>query len=165
MDKRNFCYKVMPLDLKNARATYQRLMDWIFKDHIRNQLEVYVNNIMVNSRTELRLNPKKCLFGVKAGKFLGFMLTMRGIEANLEKCNAVIDMRSPRSVKKVQQLTGSVIVQKEEGEERPIYYVSKVLQGPDTKNQDGHPCYCCNGQKIETIFPKSSRDVPDRLTH
>ncbi|RDX70203.1 hypothetical protein CR513_50577, partial [Mucuna pruriens] len=50
-------------------------------------------------RYQLRLNPKTCSFGVKAKKFLGFMLTRRGIEANLKKCNAVIDMRNPMSVK------------------------------------------------------------------
>jgi hypothetical protein len=50
----------------------------------------------------MRLNPTKCSFGVQAGKFLGFMLTSRGIEANPEKCKAIIEMRSPTSVKEVQ---------------------------------------------------------------
>ncbi|RDY09027.1 Retrovirus-related Pol polyprotein from transposon 17.6, partial [Mucuna pruriens] len=54
----------------------------------------------------LRLNPKKCSFGVRAGKFLGFMLTERGIEANPEKCQVVTNMRS---VKEVQQFMGKVI--------------------------------------------------------
>ncbi|XP_019416415.1 PREDICTED: uncharacterized protein LOC109327705 [Lupinus angustifolius] len=54
----------------------------------------------------MRLNPEKCTFGVKAGKFLGFLLTSRGIEANPSKCQAIIDMRSPRTVKEVQQLNG-----------------------------------------------------------
>jgi hypothetical protein len=57
---------------------------------------------------DMSLNPAKCSFGVKAGKFLGFMLTNRGIEANAEKWQAIIDMRSPTSVKEVQQLTGHV---------------------------------------------------------
>ncbi|MCI27304.1 hypothetical protein A2U01_0048502 [Trifolium medium] len=57
----------------------------------------------------MRLNPAKCSFGVQAGKFLGFMLTNRGIEANPEKCQAIIDMRSPNSVKEVQQLTGRIV--------------------------------------------------------
>ncbi|MCI91442.1 gag-pol polyprotein, partial [Trifolium medium] len=52
------------------------------------------------------LNPAKCSFGVQAGKFIGFLLTHRGIEANPEKCQDIIDMRSPTSVKEVQQLTG-----------------------------------------------------------
>ncbi|WJX72831.1 hypothetical protein P8452_56671 [Trifolium repens] len=56
----------------------------------------------------MRLNPTKCSFGVQSGKFLGFMLTNRGIEANPDKCQAIIDMRSPISVKEVQQLTGRI---------------------------------------------------------
>jgi len=55
---------------------------------------------------KLKLNLEKRMFGVEAGKFLGFLLTERGIKANLEKCAAIIAMRSPISVKEVQQLTG-----------------------------------------------------------
>ncbi|XP_020204928.1 uncharacterized protein LOC109790223 [Cajanus cajan] len=55
---------------------------------------------------QLKLNPEKCSFGVQAGKFLGFVLTHRGIEANPEKCSAIINMRSPATVKEVQQLAG-----------------------------------------------------------
>ncbi|RDX66937.1 Retrovirus-related Pol polyprotein from transposon 17.6, partial [Mucuna pruriens] len=121
-----FYYKVMPFGLKNAGATYQRLMDKIFKDVIGADVEVYVDDMVVKSATtgehcaalgrvfgilrkhQLRLNPDKCSFGVQAGKFLGFLLTERGIEANPEKCQAIIGMRSPRSVKKVQQLMGRI---------------------------------------------------------
>ena len=56
------------------------------------------------SKYRLKLNPEKCVFGVEAGKFLGFMLTERGIEANPDKC--AVAMRIPTSVKEVQQLTG-----------------------------------------------------------
>ncbi|RDX85985.1 hypothetical protein CR513_32758, partial [Mucuna pruriens] len=108
MNEGNICYRVMPFGLKNVGATYQRLMDRIFKEHIGNQLEVYVDEMMVKSATEvghvenlasifgvlrwyqLKLNPEKCLFEVKAGK---------GVEENPEKCNAVIHMRIPKSVK------------------------------------------------------------------
>jgi len=54
----------------------------------------------------LRLNPKKCVFGVDRGKFLGFMLTQRDIEANPEKCTTIIEMRSPNNIKEVQRLIG-----------------------------------------------------------
>ena len=50
----------------------------------------------------LKLNPEKCVFGVEAGKFLGFLLTERGIEANPEKCTTIVVMRSPSSVREVQ---------------------------------------------------------------
>ena len=49
----------------------------------------------------MKLNPGKCVFGVTAGKFLGFMVSQRGIEANLDKIRAIMDMAPPRSVKEV----------------------------------------------------------------
>ncbi|RDX96592.1 hypothetical protein CR513_20731, partial [Mucuna pruriens] len=91
-----FCYQVMPFGLKNAGATYQRLMDKIFKEILGRDVEVYVDDMVARSQCmkehcgalgrifdvlrkhKLRLNPSKCSFGVKAGKFLGFMLTERG---------------------------------------------------------------------------------------
>ncbi|RDX64247.1 hypothetical protein CR513_57218, partial [Mucuna pruriens] len=112
-DARAYYYKVMPFELKNARATYQHLMDQIFKGLIGGDVEVYVDDMVVKSTTaayhyralrkvfqvlrkhQLKLNPEKCSFGVQAGKFWGFMLTEGGIKANLEKCQAIINMRSP----------------------------------------------------------------------
>lgn len=54
----------------------------------------------------MRFNLDKCPFGVQVGKFPGFMLTHRGIEANSDKSQEIIDMRSPISINEVQQLTG-----------------------------------------------------------
>ncbi|CAJ2642757.1 uncharacterized protein LOC123899916 [Trifolium pratense] len=122
----NYNYRVMPFGLKNAGATYQRLMDRIFARQIGKNLEVYIDDMVIKTveggshqddlkdilasvrKFNMRLNPAKCSFGVQAGKFLGFMLTNRGIEANPEKCQAIINMRSPSSVKEVQQLTGRI---------------------------------------------------------
>ena len=56
----------------------------------------------------MKLNPSKCAFGVASGKFLGFMVSHRGIEANLEKIKAILDMKPPQSIKEVQSLTGQV---------------------------------------------------------
>ncbi|RDX66013.1 hypothetical protein CR513_55264, partial [Mucuna pruriens] len=95
IDKGNFCYKVMPFGLKNARATYQRLMDRIFKDHIGNQLEVYVDDMVVKSKIET--------------SHVETRIFSEGMEANFEKYNVVIDMRSPKSVNEVQQLTGRIV--------------------------------------------------------
>jgi len=96
----------------------------VFKGLIGQNVEVYVNNIVVKSdscdqhikdleevfealrRTNMRLNPEKCAFSMEAGKFLGFMLTHREIEANPEKCRAITKMQSPRNMKEVQQLIG-----------------------------------------------------------
>ncbi|KAI5315154.1 hypothetical protein L3X38_044330 [Prunus dulcis] len=102
-DKGLYCYNVMPFGLKNAGATYQRLVNKIFIGYIGNIMEVYVDDMLVKSRTaeehlqnlsimlgilkdyRMRLNPKKCAFGVSSGKFLGFMISQRGIEANPKK--------------------------------------------------------------------------------
>ena len=124
METCSYCYKVMPFGLKNAGATYQRLMDKVLAPMLGRNVQAYVDDMVVAShdrrrhtadleelfvtisKYRLKLNPKKCVFGVEAGKFLGFMLTKRGIEANPDKCAAIIAMRSPTSVKEVQQLTG-----------------------------------------------------------
>jgi len=120
----NYFYRVMPFGLKNAGATYQRLMNKIFSHLIGHCVEVYVDDMVVKSPSHhqhakdleavfsalrqynLRLNLDKCVFGVDRGKFLGFMLTQRGIEANPEKCKAIIEMRNPTTVKEVQRLIG-----------------------------------------------------------
>lgn len=62
----------------------------------------------------MKLNSQKCVFGVESGKFLGFMINYRGIEANPTKIQALLDMRSPNTMKEVQSLTGRVAAQ-------PIY--------------------------------------------
>src|ERR1043165_5184666 len=98
----------------------------MFKDLMVETVEVYVDDIIVKSRTEeshaddlekvfktlkdyrLKLNPEKCVFGVKSGKFLGFMISERGIEANPEKIDAVIRMEPPKTVNEVQRLNGRV---------------------------------------------------------
>jgi len=120
----NYYYKVMPFGLKNVGATYQRLMDKVLAPMLGRNVHAYVDDMVVTSREKgrhpadleelfatiakyrLKLNPEKCVFGVEARKFLGFMLTKRGIEANPDKCATIIAMRSPTSVKEVQPLTG-----------------------------------------------------------
>ncbi|KAL0421022.1 UNVERIFIED_CONTAM: hypothetical protein Slati_3125100 [Sesamum latifolium] len=105
-----FCYVAMPFGLKNAGATYQRLVDKIFHPQIGRNIEVYVDDMLVKSKKaadlkdleetlsvlrkyKLKLNPAKCAFGVQGGRFLGFMVTQRGIEANPLKIKAIIDMK------------------------------------------------------------------------
>lgn len=108
-----YCYKVMPFRLKNAGATYQRLVNRMFRDLIGKNMEVYVDDMLVKSkkadwhvqdrgecftilkRYHMKLNPLKCSFGVSSGKFLGFIVNSRGIEANPEKIKTLIEMKSP----------------------------------------------------------------------
>ena len=114
-----YCYRVMPFGLKNARATYQRLMNRMFQKQIGMTMEVYIDDMLVKSTTvelhiahlseafqilreyNMKLNLAKCAFGVSAGKFLDFMVNNRGIEANPDKIRAVLDMPSPSSIKEV----------------------------------------------------------------
>ena len=121
-----YCYKVMPFGLKNAGATYQRLVNRMFNKQIGRNMEVYIDDMLVKSKEELahlddlketftslkqyqmKLNPSKCVFGVASGKFLGFMVSQRGIKANPEKVQAIINMASPRTVKEVQKLTNKI---------------------------------------------------------
>ena len=123
-DDANYFYKVMSFGLKNTWAIYQRLMDKVFSHLMGKCVKVYVEDMVVKSSSHhqhaqdlstifsalrqynLRLNSEKCIFGLDCGKFLGFMLTQRDIEANPEKCNAIIEMWSPNSVKEVQCLIG-----------------------------------------------------------
>ncbi|GKV11641.1 hypothetical protein SLEP1_g22881 [Rubroshorea leprosula] len=122
-----YCYIVMPFGLKNARATYQRFANKIFVLLKGKCVEVYVDDLIIKSRSldqhledleqvfsilqeyGMKLNPLKCTFGVKAGKFLSFMLTNRGIEANPEKVLAIIEMKPPASIKEVQHLMGKIV--------------------------------------------------------
>ena len=121
-----YCYRVMPFGLKNTRATYQRLINQMFKKQIWRNVEVYDDDVLVKSKKEkdhlddlketintfrqynMKLNPSKCAFGVSSGKFLGFMVSRRGIEANPQKVRAILEMSSPKTIKEVQSLTGKV---------------------------------------------------------
>ncbi|XP_061366044.1 uncharacterized protein LOC133309297 [Gastrolobium bilobum] len=105
-------------------ATYQRMMNQVFADQLGKSVEVYIDDMIVKSlnstvhmedleqtfeklrRHNIWLNPAKCAFGVFAGKFLDFILTHKGIEANPDKCRAVLEMKAPTSKKEIQQLTG-----------------------------------------------------------
>ena len=117
----------MPFRLKNASATYQRLVNQMFSKQIGRNMEVNVDDMLVKSkeakthledlqetfntlrRYKLKLNLVKYLFGVSLGKFLGFMVSQRGIEANPVKIRAILDMTSPKTVKEVQRLTRRVV--------------------------------------------------------
>jgi hypothetical protein len=121
-----YCYVVMPYGLKNALPTFVRAMSKTFGDLIRDRVEVYVEDIMVKTNrgstlvedltlvfdklraTRTKLNPDKCVFCVSAGKLLGFLVSHRGIEANLEKIKVIEEMRPPTRIKDVQKLTGSL---------------------------------------------------------
>ena len=119
-----YCFTRMLFGLKNAGATYQRLVNKMFEQQIGRNMEVYVDDMLVKTlpssdhisdlqetfatlrKYNMKLNPAKCEFGVRSGKFLGFLVSNRGIEANPEKIQAVLEMSSPKTVRDVHRLTG-----------------------------------------------------------
>jgi hypothetical protein len=116
----------MPFGLKNAGATYQRMMQNCFKSQIGCNIQIYIDNVVITTRKEeslisdlaetfdnlnrykLKLNPTKCSFGVSAGQLLGFLVSARGIEANPEKIQAILTMGKPTKLHDVQKLAGRV---------------------------------------------------------
>ncbi|XP_073120613.1 uncharacterized protein [Henckelia pumila] len=114
----------MSFGLKNAGATYQRLVNTMFEHLIGHNMEVYIDDMLVKStqasnhlkdlgecfgilrKYRMKLNLDKCTFGVRGGKFLGYMVSERGIEANPEKIKTILNMNPPKSVKGILELTG-----------------------------------------------------------
>ena len=101
-------------------------MNKMLAHHIQRNVQVYMDDMLVKSQWEddhldnlketfdtlcsynIKLNPSKCAFGVTARKFLGFMVSKRGIEINPNKIQAIMEMALPRNIKEVQSLNGKV---------------------------------------------------------
>jgi hypothetical protein len=114
-----FEYVVMTFGLKNAGATYQHAMNYIFHDLISKLVEIYIDDIVVKSasveghlgdlrkvleqtrRYGLKMNPKKCAFGVSASQFPGFLEHERGIKIGLKSQKAVKTMVPPTTKKEL----------------------------------------------------------------
>ena len=115
MNEELYCYKVMPFGLKNAGATYQRLVNKMFVKQLGKLWRCTLMIMLVKSKKaidhstdleemfqilreyKMKLNPTKCAFGVSFGKFPGFIVNNRGIEVNPNKIQALINMRSPQT--------------------------------------------------------------------
>jgi ribonuclease HI len=122
----NFYYTVMPFGLKNAGATYQRTMTAMFHDMMHCEIEDYVDDIVVKSKTrgdhfgilknvfercrlyKLKMNPLKCAFGVSAGKFLGFLVHQRGIDVDPARASAIATMKPPTTHKELKSFLGKL---------------------------------------------------------
>uniref|UniRef100_A0A2N9FP12 Uncharacterized protein n=1 Tax=Fagus sylvatica TaxID=28930 RepID=A0A2N9FP12_FAGSY len=150
----------------------------MFHDQIGRNVEVYVDDMLVKSKKDedhladlketfqalrrynMKLNPAKCVFGVSSGKFLSFMVSQHGIEANPDKIKAILEMSPPKTVKEVQSLTGkaaalnspsktgeelylylalsasvvsSALIREEERIQKPVYYTSRALRGAEER--------------------------------
>ena len=114
-----YCYNIMPFGLENAGATYQRLVNRMFSHQIGRNVEVFVDDMLVKRKDEanhledlketfstlckynMKLNLAKCVFAIASGKFLGFMVSQQGIEENPDKFKAIIEVKSPKTMKEV----------------------------------------------------------------
>jgi hypothetical protein len=121
-----YCFIRMPEGLKHARSTFSRLTKRVLDSQVGRNIFTYVDDIVVVSKNKeghladlaetfanmrdarLRLNPKKCVFGVRRGKILGYLVSHKGIEANPTKIQAIINMTPPQSAWDVQRLTGKL---------------------------------------------------------
>ena len=110
----------MPFNLKNAEATYQQMVTKMFKDQIGKTIEIYIDDMVIKSRSsqnhledltetfrtlrlhKLQLNASKCVFEVGSGKFLGFMVSHKGIEVNPDQIKVIQELKPPQTHKEVQ---------------------------------------------------------------
>ena len=123
----NYHYKVVSFGLKNVGSTYQKMMTRMFEPQLGKSIEIYVDDMVVKSKVvskhlgdlsstfdvlrkhKLCLIASKCSFGVGSGKFLGYMVTHRGIEVNPDQIKAINDLKLPQNAKEVQKLTGMIV--------------------------------------------------------
>ena len=123
----NYHYKVMPFGLKNVGSIYQRMMTRMFESQLGKNIEVYIDDMVVKSKVvsehlgdlgnifvvlrkyKLCLNASKCSFDMRSGQFLGYMVTHKGIEVNLDQIKAINNLQSPRNPKEVQKLIGMAV--------------------------------------------------------
>jgi hypothetical protein len=121
------CFVRMPEGLKNTGSTFSRLTKNILEDQMGHNVFTYVDDIVVVSKNKedhlsdlaetftnmrearLWLNPEKCIFGVRQGKILDYLVSHRGVEANPRKIQAIMDMALPQSTKDIQRLTGILV--------------------------------------------------------
>nr|GEV30360.1 reverse transcriptase domain-containing protein [Tanacetum cinerariifolium] len=145
---RVYCYTKMPFGLKNAGATYERLVDKAFNRQIGQNLEIYVDDLVIKSHMEtkllrdieemlctlrqinMKLNLKKCTFRAAKGMFLGYMINPEGIKLCPDKTEAVLQLLSPRTIKEVQSLNGKLaslnrFISKSTGKYLPLFKTLK----------------------------------------
>ncbi|GJY27604.1 reverse transcriptase domain-containing protein [Tanacetum coccineum] len=139
----------MPFGLRNAGATYQRLVDKTFHEQIGRNLKVYVDDLVIKSRTEdevvrdieetfktlrkinMKLNPKKCTFRVEEGIFLGYQVNTKGIKIWPDKKNK----RNSSSTAASKEAVSAVLMTEREARQMPIYFVSRALRGPESSHR------------------------------
>ncbi|GJU49831.1 reverse transcriptase domain-containing protein [Tanacetum coccineum] len=182
-----FCYTKMPFGLRNAEATYQRLVDKAFHKQIGRNLEVYVDGLVIKSRTEdeivrhieetfktlreinMKLNPKKCTFRVEEGMFLGYKVNTKGLKmkqliaklpmltAPMEKEELIVYLAATK------ETVSAVLMTEREAKQMPIYFVSRALRGPKLNYTSMEkPRVSVKGQILaDFIVERPEEDSPD----
>jgi hypothetical protein len=186
-----YCFVRMPEGLKNVGSTFSHLTKTVLESQVSRNIFTYVDDIVVASKNKenhladlaetfanmrdarLRLNPEKCVFGVRQGKILGYLVSHRGIEANPTKIQAIINMTPPQSARDIQRLTGRLAAlnrfipspQSEAYLSSKRYAVQKTSHGDQSKQRPSHhssstceswqsllaltPCYlCCSTSQL-----------------
>jgi hypothetical protein len=147
-----YCYLRMPEGLKNVGLTFYRMTKTILKEQMERNVFADVDDIVVAGRkketqlqdlaetfasmwrAQLKLNPYKCVFGISRGKVLDYLVSVKGIEVNLDKISSIVHMKPLGSRKVVQRFTGRIatlnwFMAKIAEQSLPIF---KVLRGSDT---------------------------------
>lgn len=113
VDSDSYHYTVIPFRLINAGATYQKMVNKLFAGVIDDTMETYFDNVEYLKMNidhmrlhQVRIDLAKCAFGMPLGKFLGYMVSQRGIELNPEKLEAIKGMKSQTCHRVVQCLNG-----------------------------------------------------------
>ncbi|KAJ4820696.1 Pol-polyprotein [Rhynchospora pubera] len=184
-----FCYRVMPFGLKNAGAEYQQMVNKVFKDELGGVIEAYIDDMVVKSCTGqeyvqhlnmifqkmrdvgMRLNPKKSFFCLSSGKFLGYIVSERGIEVHPGKCRAIIDMEAPKTIKEVQELTGRIAALNRfiarSGEKKVIQQLRRALLPYSSQPEKLRPYFQAHPIKVISDLPLrkalGNLDVSGRL--
>ncbi|GJS50010.1 reverse transcriptase domain-containing protein [Tanacetum coccineum] len=162
---------MMPFGLRNAGATYQRPVDKAFHKQIGRNLKVYVDDLVIKIRTEdeivkdieetfntlreinMKLNPKKCTFGVEEGMFLGYKVNTKGLKKSdfhwtaeaeeafkqMKQLIAELPMLTTPMEKEelivylaaAKETVSTVLMTEREAKQMPIYFVSRALRGPE----------------------------------
>jgi hypothetical protein len=117
-------FLVMPFGLCNAPATFQHMINHIFRDLLDQGLVAYINDLLIYATTKeqhdqtvtevltrlrdnhLAVSADKCEWGKEEVEFLGYMIGRKGVRMSQEKVEGVLEWKSPRSLVEVQQFLG-----------------------------------------------------------
>nr|GEV55386.1 reverse transcriptase domain-containing protein [Tanacetum cinerariifolium] len=170
-----FCYSKMPFGLKNNGGTYQRLVDKAFQKQIGQNLEVYVDDLVIKSRTKkevirdaeetfktlrkinMKLNPKKCAFGMRKCTFLGYKVDADRLRVSPDKVKAVIDLPSPKTSVKGQILAAFIVERPEDGTPDTPMEDMEELPDPWVLFTDGSSCVNGSGTGLIIMNPEGMK--------